>query len=972
MSPPESAPTDGFVGRTGALDDLAGVLDSARAGHGRAVLLIGDAGVGKTRLAQHACALATDFLALTGACLPMSSLSVPLLPLRTAVSGQPAGERPDLRGVEGSQTAEVFDQWLEERCARGPVALVVDDLQWADPLTLDVLMWVLAGLPSRRLALLATVRRGELVAGHPLHRWLADVRRLPGFAELALGTLDLDETRAQVAQVVGDVPHERLVRDVFARTGGNAYLNRLLVRGLVPASTGLGPELPADLTSAVLRAWHRVSEPARELSRVLAVGGRVAHGEALERVAALAGVPDVRSAVRECVEADLLDEDHSGGYWFHHPLQAEALEESLAAPHRERLHAAFAASLEEELAAGRATASAPGAPELETLRLIADHHRRAGHLEQSLAWTLRAADRARSSGAGTAEVELVRRVLSLQQETGDPAPEGRRELWWRLLDSAASTGDVEVELEAVEALLADLDPAPGTQPPEDPPAVAALLVRSRLLRMLTGRSFLRVQELRRAVELTEDQPECWQHALALAELTHSCLWQDDPEAPGLASQALDSARASGDARALAYALAANAMLAVTESRFDDGQRLGRDAVAAAVAARDGFAFAHASLWEANAYDSPTSPRWRASVGRRRAEIVELALPAVYAAWLSASEAFAHLHAGDFETSRQLVRESLRSSPSTLVDVQGRLNAAWMATAQGRTSEAEGHLARADELFAESSTFLAFEFDAVRALVLLGGGHREEAVEAALAGTATPGVLPTLCEWLLPLAARAYADLAQEDRDGGRDPTDHLAALDDLTGRFPHILLDLGGMTPWYRRQTDGLEAVYQGEVARARQSSDAHLRWEEAASTLDGVLAWEACYSMWRLAESLLVAGPRRRDEGAEALRRAHTGARQLGAQPIVDAVESLARSTRVSLAGPVPADEVATGATAAGLTERETEVLGHIVAGRTYGEIARALVLSEKTVSSHVSHILAKTGCANRVDLARWATRPS
>ena len=51
-------------------------------------------------------------------------------------------------------------------------------------------------------------------------------------------------------------------------------------------------------------------------------------------------------------------------------------------------------------------------------------------------------------------------------------------------------------------------------------------------------------------------------------------------------------------------------------------------------------------------------------------------------------------------------------------------------------------------------------------------------------------------------------------------------------------------------------------------------------------------------------------------------------------------------------------------------EVLAHVVAGRTYGEIARTLVVSEKTVSTHVSHLLAKTGTANRVDLARWAAR--
>jgi len=57
-----------------------------------------------------------------------------------------------------------------------------------------------------------------------------------------------------------------------------------------------------------------------------------------------------------------------------------------------------------------------------------------------------------------------------------------------------------------------------------------------------------------------------------------------------------------------------------------------------------------------------------------------------------------------------------------------------------------------------------------------------------------------------------------------------------------------------------------------------------------------------------------------------------------------------------------------AGLTAREREILGHIVAGRTYSEIARVLVISEKTVSSHVSNLLRKTGTSNRIDLSRRA----
>ena len=126
------------------------------------------------------------------------------------------------------------------------------------------------------------------------------------------------------------------------------------------------------------------------------------------------------------------------------------------------------------------------------------------------------------------------------------------------------------------------------------------------------------------------------------------------------------------------------------------------------------------------------------------------------------------------------------------------------------------------------------------------------------------------------------------------------------------------------------------------------------------------------------------RDELAAALRRAHELATGLGAAPLLGRVEALARGARVSLQlvprqpGRRPGDpavgEGAVGGTAAlpGLTPREREVLAHVVAGRTYGEIARALVISEKTVSVHISNLLRKTGAANRVDLAALVARLS
>ena len=115
------------------------------------------------------------------------------------------------------------------------------------------------------------------------------------------------------------------------------------------------------------------------------------------------------------------------------------------------------------------------------------------------------------------------------------------------------------------------------------------------------------------------------------------------------------------------------------------------------------------------------------------------------------------------------------------------------------------------------------------------------------------------------------------------------------------------------------------------------------------------------------------RDEAAAALRRAHELAVDLQAEPLRRNVEALTRSVRVSLAAapgdattetPDPPD------TLPGLTPREREVLAYVVAGRTYREIARELVISEKTVSVHISNLLHKTGTAGRVELAQLVGR--
>ena len=502
------------------------------------------------------------------------------------------------------------------------------------------------------------------------------------------------------------MPHDTLVRQVHDRTGGNAYLNQLLVQDVPATATHLSDgALPDDLTSAVLRSWHQLSPGARKLSRVLAVSGSVARGTHVDDLARLAHVEEPGPLLRECVEAGVLDVQGGDGYWFHHPLQAEALEAGLSAPERRRLHAAFAATLDADLDAA--------APDLATLLLVADHHYRAGDSEAAHNAAVRASEMAEGAGAWSEAVRLLRRTLEVSAPL-DATQEDRPALWWRVRDAAALGGDLDAELEATDALI--------DEPELAPLATAELLVRRQHLRFLTGGGFLDVQELRRAVELSRAEPGSWQHAFALAELTHALLWQDDPEADPVGSAALQRARECGHPRALAYALAANAMRAVVEDRPAEGQVLAEEAGRAAAEARDGWAFVHATLWEANALDTPVSPAWRALVGRRRQELVTLGLPHPYEAWLACNEAFGQLHGGSWRACPALLRVALGATPGASVDVQARLGAAWLAAQQGRVHEAEGHLARADELFTETSTFLAFEFDAVRATVHLAAGR----------------------------------------------------------------------------------------------------------------------------------------------------------------------------------------------------------------------------------------------------------
>ena len=964
MGTSAASATRAFVGRTSETGRVRSVVEGARECRMGALLVSGDAGVGKTRLVEHACAGAgRDVVVLTGVCLPMGATTVPLMPLRTAFRRLPDGIRPpELGPVSGHPaggTPVVVDEWLDRLCDEHPVVLVVDDIHWADPGSLDVLTYLLAAPADRRLAVVMTLRRGEVGVGHPLQRWLADVRRMPCLTELPLSSFDRAGTSEQLHALLGAVPHESLVTEVHTRTGGNAYLNRLLVEDLPSDTRHLGDGLPDDLRSAVLRPWHRLSEQARGLVLAVALGGEVASGAALRRAVDLAGTPPVEAPLllREAVDSGVLDVTADGGYWFHHPLQAEALESGVAGEERRRLHAALARACEADLAG---EAGPPTPSRLAATAAVAEHHLRAEHHEDAYRWTMRAADLAGRLDDQPVRLTLLRRLVDLRDHVEDVEP-SRVEVLGRLWQAAAEHGDHEAEFGAVEALLAEVDER------TDALEVAELLVRREHLRFSTGRGFLRVEPVRHAAELTRRWPDSWQHGYALAEVAHASLWADDPGAQDAVADAVAHADRTGHPRVTAYAYAAAAMGAEFANR-PGSNRLAAVAVSAATRARDWWAFVHATLWEANGSDDWGTSAWSLLVEGRRRQLESLAAPHPYLAWLSASEAGSLLGTGDWRGCAERLRVALGSDPGVGAVVTARLTAARLAVLQGRQHEAEDHLSRADELFADTTGFLAFEFDAVRAQVRLGADDAEGAYTAAMAGALSPGVPPTLCEWLCPLAARALADLAEAARADGRPPGPVLERLDALVDRWPHVIADNAYVDATYRGRLEPLDALYDAEVSRARRSDDRPDRWLRAARLLDGVWPWDAAYATYRAGEAALVGGGRAKDEAAALLRRAHSLACALGAEPVLDEVVALARSARIALDEVRPTASEPVDDRLHGLTVREREILDHVVAGRTYGEIARALFVSEKTVSSHLSNMLRKTGAANRVELAGLA----
>jgi DNA-binding CsgD family transcriptional regulator/tetratricopeptide (TPR) repeat protein len=937
-----------IAGRTRERELLRRVIGGSVRGDPCTVLVHGEPGVGKTRLvtAMTDHARLGGHAVLWGRCLRFGATSSSYLPFISALEGALADGLPledvDLELLYGDpggaepvpRALHVVDRTLARLAERMPVVLVVDDLQWADGSSLDTLAYLVAGMRRRPVAILVTYRDTGLPDGHPLHAWVADMLRLPDVEDLLLGRLGEDETAEQLEQLLGGRPRPELVTQVWERSGGNPYLTELLAGALEPGADALPHDIPTALRSALTAQWHGLDPDARKVTQVLSVAGRPVDPEVLAGVLS-AGDVDVDAALHRAETGGVAERSRDGRVWFRHPLLADVLDATLLPDEKRALHRAFVQVLSAAPARGT---RAPGD--------LALHLAGAAMYDEAFVAALDASDEAARGEAFSESAVLLRQATDLWSLVTPQVRDhrgGLADLLWEAADRSFLAGDVAGALAAVER----------ARPLADDPALAArlLLLRVQLRHAALLYATPPVPDLEEAVTVARQAPDSPELAFCLSELSEHQQWSGDvPAARRSAAESLEVADRSGHPGARASAL-----IALANANSDDpgSEELAREAgrLAAEAGRRELAGIAAIAL--SNVLESQGRFSEAADVLAAASEQCQrIALRGL----LGTYAALYMIPLGRLAEARTTLREVVASRPRGITGLQARAAAMVVAVRTGDLHEAGLHLDRLRELAPEFEVHTGMHGPSALAEYLLAVGRPQQALdvlERTIEGHSISE--PRYGDDLLLWAARAAHALPARAR---RSALDRVIAARERARVRPFRARD---GDPTQR----AVKALYVAETARCLGEPDAEQRWREAIPLADAAgLRFAAAEGRLRLAEVLLTA--RRRQEGAGFLREAVVMAEEMSALRLRDEVLAVASAARVGLGDPAP--PVRTVADPHGLTGREREVLGHLVAGRSYAEIAKALVISEKTVSVHVSNLLRKTGTSSRTEVASWA----
>ncbi len=462
-----------FVGRGQELGRLFSAWQTTLAGGANAVLIAGEPGVGKTRLAGEWSRQAYDqgALVIYGRC--DEDLGAPYQPFAEALrSLVPCLGIKGLRGLRGVESLlalvpgltdvlpdlaaptradpdterfALFDAvvaLLGLASAGAPVVLILDDLHWAAKPTLLLLRHILRFGEHARVQIVGTYRSTDLDRSHPLAAMLADLHRDGTASRIQLSGLDEDDVSTYVAEA--GYHDEELARALASVTGGNPFFLIEALRHVEESGGHWDPStLPQGVREAVSRRLSRLTpETNKALGAAAVVGSRFAL-DLVERVVE----DDLIDALDEACKAGIVIEEPGGYYRFNHALVRQSLLAELASVRRMRLHQRIATTLETQ----------PGADD-ELLAELAYHYFEcawAGNADKAVDYCRRAADQAMARLAYEGAADLYDRALHALEEIDDELPDRddqAADLLVARCEALLAAGDVTTAAGAVSQL----------------------------------------------------------------------------------------------------------------------------------------------------------------------------------------------------------------------------------------------------------------------------------------------------------------------------------------------------------------------------------------------------------------------------------------------------------------------------------------------------------------------------------------
>ena len=979
-----------FVGRRDELAALEAALARSREGVGSVVLVAGEAGMGKSRLISEVAVHADrhGMAVAMGECLPLGEGELPYAPvvgaLRSLASQVDDAELQALVAPLREESAEfmphdsrstdhvldlavgagsqlrMFEHLvglLTSTARRRALVLVVEDFHWADRSTRDFLSFLVRAVRREPIALIITYRSDELQRHHPLRPFVLELERSDRTTRVELGPFTSAELREQVTAILDQSPPPPLVDRLLERSEGNPFFAEELL-----ASSRVGNKpLPSSLRDILLARVEAQSSAVRDVLRIAAVAGRTVDHALLAATADLSET-DLNAALRDAVGAYLLASESSiAGYSFRHALTREAIYSDLLAGERQRLHVKLARAISDQ-------SSSTGARSAVAAEL-AHHWYAAGELAAALPASISAGAAAEDLHASNEAWRHYQRALEIWDAV-DPAPGElpfeRLEVFRRAADAALHAGEEDRAIALAREMVTRID--------ELAEPVQAALAHERLGRYLwiAGHDLDALPAYRRAVELMPEAPPSEERALVLAAEGQVLMLCSRPEeSSARCAEALAIARVVGAEAVEAHVLNTMCGNLSTAGDLDEAATAARQALAIARRLRLVEEMQRSYTNGSDALDEAGHVEESIAMAREGIESArELGAERQWGDFLRGEVAGRLMQTGRWSEAEELLIDVVDRSPTGVTAVIAYRYLGLLQAEQGELDAASRTLDQAEPHIRLASGSMALAPHAAARITLELWARRPKAA-AALTSDCLDRVRDReslfFTARVYDLGARACADLAA--RASGAEQTSELqaATADQLLERLDRLIGQLTGVVPPLVRAS---RAGCAAERSRIGDVGDASL-WAEVARQ------WETCgnryyaaYAQWRGAEALLGANSDRVSATA-LVRAAHEVADELGARPLREELEALARRARIDLGAGGQFDAAPDARLQQlELTPREIEVLALLAHGLTNREIGGELYISDKTASVHVSRILSKLAVPNRAAAAAAAQR--